>query len=393
MDNSITYDRFFYQLSQENYEICYGILNDNNSISRIESHILNSVIYIDMLYYTFTQTSIDDEICINLMKELLDELKNSILVSDNPIFFELQSIIEVKINQFMIYKELIGADYSISLDLNRRFETLLRKLSPLQNYELLPYKENLVCQITSLQNLVLAFKSLSTFNYMGTILALTQAHSNIQQWEKVFIHKKYSPMDPNNSKVNNNELHKYLLKVLHCLIAKATLYFQANLSSIHNIEILEFGDEYITSRRVCTKCAELKIHYLALMLDTKDLQAYKNFKEGGYKCLRQPLNVPLPEDKFLSVYENKWRPEELPSATKNALISTLEGEFSDLQLGKPNALSVQENNLDVHFHLAKVDSSVYLVSAHAYAVRRPKNEKNEITEFINSLASQIKVFG
>lgn len=246
MDNSITFDRLFYQLAQENYEACYSILSESANLSRTEDNILRSVIYIDMLYYTYSQASIDDESCINLMKDLLNDLKSSVPLAENPLFFELQTIIEVKTSLFIIYKELIGADYSISLDLNRRFEALLKKLNPLQNYELLPYKENLVFQITALQNLILGFKSLSTFNYIGTILALTQAHSNILQWEKVFIHKKYSPMDSNNSKTNNNQLHKYLQKVLHCLIAKASLYFQSNLSNIHNMELIEFGDEYLT---------------------------------------------------------------------------------------------------------------------------------------------------
>lgn len=246
MDNSIVFDRIFYQLAQENYEACYGILCETNTLSRSEDKILRSVIYIDMLYYTFTQASNDDESCISLMYELSNELKNSVEATAHPLFFELQTLIEVKINLFLIYKELIGADYSISLDLNRRFESLLKKISLLQNYEILPYKENLIYEITAVQNLILGFKSLSTFNYMGTILSLTQAHSNIQQWEKVFIHKKFSPIDSNNSKSTSNELHKYLQKMLHCLIAKATLYFQSNLSNIHNMELLEFGDEYIT---------------------------------------------------------------------------------------------------------------------------------------------------
>jgi hypothetical protein len=246
MDNTIVFDRFFYQLAQENYEICYSILSESITLSKAEDHILRSVIYIDMLYYAYTQASIDDESCITLMKELLFDLRSFVTTTENPLFFEIQHIIEAKFTLFIIYKELIGADYNISLDLNRRFEGLLKTLSPLQNYELLPYKENLVFQITSLQNLILAFKSLSTFNYMGTILSLTQAHSNIQQWEKVFIHKKYSPMDPGNSKNPNNELHKYLLRVLHRLIAKATLYFQSNLSNIHNMELLEFGENYMT---------------------------------------------------------------------------------------------------------------------------------------------------
>ena len=225
MDNSIIFDRFFFQLAQENYEACYNIVSESSHLSCEEEKILRSVIYIDMLYYTFTQASNDDDSCINLMKQLSTELKNAIQTSETPLFFELLTIIEVKISLFLVYKELIGADYSISLDLNRRFESLLKKLSPLQNYELLPYKENLVFEIASVQNLILGFKSLSTFNYIGTILSLTQAHCNIQQWEKVFILKKYSPIDSSNSKINNNELHKYLQRALHCLISKATLYF------------------------------------------------------------------------------------------------------------------------------------------------------------------------
>ena len=246
MDISITYDRFFYQLAQENYENCYSILGECFNLPAMEAKILRSVIYIDMLYYNYTQASSDDDCCMLAMKEVETDLESHLNKIHNPLFQELSSIIRVKVTLFSIYKELIGADYNISLDLNRRFESLLKELSPLQNYELLPYKENLVFQITSLQNLILSFKSLSTFNYMGTILSLTQAHSNIQQWEKVFIHKKFSPMDPNNSKNASNELHKYLLNLLHCLIAKATMYFHTNLSNIHHMELLEFGNEYIT---------------------------------------------------------------------------------------------------------------------------------------------------
>lgn len=127
MDNSIIFDRFFFQLAQENYEACYNIVSESSHLSREEEKILRSVIYIDMLYYTFTQASNDDDSCINLMKQLSTELKNAIQTSETPLFFELLIIIEVKISLFLVYKELIGADYSISLDLNRRFESLLKK--------------------------------------------------------------------------------------------------------------------------------------------------------------------------------------------------------------------------------------------------------------------------
>ena len=132
---------------------------------------------------------------------------------------------------------------------------------------------------------------------------------------------------------------------------------------------------------------------MALYLDTADYSVYKNFLEGGYKCLREPLKVSKPLDKFIPVYEYKWKSEELPPTTINILISSLDYEFSALQLGKSRAIGSMQNSLDVYFHFSKVDSFVYLVSAHAYAVRRPKSENLSISNFINQLSAQLKVFG
>jgi hypothetical protein len=115
--------------------------------------------------------------------------------------------------------------------------------------------------------------------------------------------------------------------------------------------------------------------------------------EGGYKCLRQPMEVHKPEDKFIPVFEYKWKPDELPSAYRNSMLDSLESEFTALQEGKPRAIGIQHNTLDVFMYFAKVDTSVYLASVHAYTVRRQKNEKNEIAEFINNLALQLRLFG
>ena len=115
--------------------------------------------------------------------------------------------------------------------------------------------------------------------------------------------------------------------------------------------------------------------------------------EGGYKCLREPMKVSQPADKFILVYEYRWRAEELPAATRNILITSLEEEFSALQQGKSRAIGVLQNSLDVYLHFAKIDTSVYLVSAHAYSVRRSKNERASISDFINQLAAQLKIFG
>ena len=100
-----------------------------------------------------------------------------------------------------------------------------------------------------------------------------------------------------------------------------------------------------------------------------------------------------PSDKFVMVYEYRWRADELPSAARATLMNHMKEEFSALQEGKSRAIGVLENALDVFLHFAKVDSSVYLVSAHAYAVRRSKSEQAKISDFINQLAAQLKVFG
>lgn len=115
--------------------------------------------------------------------------------------------------------------------------------------------------------------------------------------------------------------------------------------------------------------------------------------EGGYKCLREPLKVKKPEDKFIPVYEYKWKYEELPSTTRNVLLVNIEEEYKALQEGKSRAIIVLNSSLDVSFYFAKVDSSIYLAAAHAFSARRPKNERIEISSFINNLASQLRVFG
>lgn len=114
--------------------------------------------------------------------------------------------------------------------------------------------------------------------------------------------------------------------------------------------------------------------------------------EGGYKCLRQKINYPKPKDMFIPVYEYKWKPEELPSSTKEELVKSLRDEIAELSKSNRTA-GVRDNLLDVFFHFSKVDNSVYLVSAYAYSVQRSKGEKADIAEFINKLSAQLKIFG
>lgn len=148
----------------------------------------------------------------------------------------------------------------------------------------------------------------------------------------------------------------------------------------------------LNSRRVCIRCAELKIHYLGLYLNTSDSKAYQNFMEGGYKCLRQKINYPKPQEMFIPVYEYKWKPEELPSTTKEVLMKNLKDEIPDLVRSNRTA-GVRDNLLDVFFYFSKVDNSVYLVSAYAYSTQRSKTEKTDIADFINKLSAQLKIFG
>jgi hypothetical protein len=112
--------------------------------------------------------------------------------------------------------------------------------------------------------------------------------------------------------------------------------------------------------------------------------------EGGYKCLRQKINYPKPLESFVPVYEYRWRSEELPSTTKEALVKTLGMEIGLLDA---RVHGLQENTLDVFFNFAKVDTSVYLAAAFAYSVQRSKSEKVEIAEFINKLSGQLRIFG
>lgn len=114
--------------------------------------------------------------------------------------------------------------------------------------------------------------------------------------------------------------------------------------------------------------------------------------EGGYKCLRQKINYPKPQEMFVPVYEYKWKAEELPSSTKEVLMKNLKDEIPDL-VRSNRTDGVRDNLLDVFFHFAKVDNSVYLVSAYAYSTQRSKNEKSDIADFINKLSAQLKIFG
>lgn len=179
-----------------------------------------------------------------------------------------------------------------------------------------------------------------------------------------------------------------MVQTLHGLIAKATLYFERNLT---NIDLLEY-EEYITRRKVQSKCSELKIHYIALLLDKKDNETLMNWQEGGYRCKRRKsfsqFNV---LEKFISVFKHKWKPEELPNETEATLFSALQSETNTIVKANQRASEMMYNSLDLYFHFCKVDAHVYLASAYAYASLRPRHEAYAITEFINLLSTQLRM--
>mgnify|MGYP000090568359 CR=1 FL=1 len=148
----------------------------------------------------------------------------------------------------------------------------------------------------------------------------------------------------------------------------------------------------LSSRRVQAKCSSLRIHYICLLLDTQDEEVYKNWCEGGYLCSRKGLVVPSPPDRFVPIYRYKWKPEEMPREAEGTLISSLQYELSALSRAKYKAVGMRQNSLDLYFHFSKVDSHVFLASAHAYPSIRSQTESEAISEFINTLSMQLKLF-
>lgn len=244
MDESF-FDRLFYHLAQQNYEECYRI-HDSLDQDHPFKKVINRVVNFDMMYYTFTHVTFKDANRDAILKDFVEEVFGILKAEKKPMYEEFFQILTVKLKMSEIYKECADSDYSLPLSLERNCHELINHLENLQNYELSPYKETLILEISAMQNLLLAFQSLSKFNYMSTIIALTKAHYNLEQWTNVFFHKKYSPQSYSNSTTEYNLLYKYMVHILHSLIAKSTLYFDRNLANVYNKELLDYGYEYVT---------------------------------------------------------------------------------------------------------------------------------------------------
>mmetsp|Transcript_20955 Transcript_20955/g.20816 ORF Transcript_20955/g.20816 Transcript_20955/m.20816 type:complete len:268 (-) Transcript_20955:261-1064(-) len=262
---------------------------------------LQGLIVFEMQYYNFTPASLQDPNRDHAIRDIYEEVRAGLTTSDDSFFIEILHLTQIQLKTCQIYKLLSQSDYQIPENITFLCDSYLKETSECDHYDLRPFQETMVCELTSIKNLVMAFTSLSRFNFLQTIISLTKAHSSIQQWEKIFRDKKYSPISHSNSFDDYNLLYRYLVKMLHGLIGKATLYFERTLSDGNLLE----NEEYYNRRKVQSKCAELKIHYIALLLDKRENEVLLNWQEGGYRCKRKnsSLTSTIP-DKFVPVFKH-----------------------------------------------------------------------------------------
>ena len=133
------------------------------------------------------------------------------------------------------------------------------------------------------------------------------------------------------------------------------------------------------------------IHYVSLLLDTRDTEAYKNWREEGYKFSRNPASIEPSVNIYVEVYKQQYKPEELPQEAHTEMLSTLESELGNISQAKYRPRKMVMNPLDVCFLFFKVEHNVYLTGIYAYPSIRKESEKNNIFEFFTSLSLQLKM--
>lgn len=173
-------DRFICQLAQQNYEECYGILSNHQCNYKMTKGLQGLIVF-EMQYYNFTPASLQDPNRDKAINDIFGEVRSGLLSSDDCFFQELLNLVQIQLKVCQIYKLMSQSDYQISDNLACLCENYLVEVKSCENYDLKPFQDTIVFELTSIINLIIAFISLSKFNYLTTIIALTKAHSNIQE--------------------------------------------------------------------------------------------------------------------------------------------------------------------------------------------------------------------
>lgn len=177
MDNQII-DKFICHLSQQNYEVCYEILDDYEDDMSIK-RFLQGVVIFEINYYNFTYVLYRDAIRERAIRDIFNDCKNEIENNSDKLCEEILEVVSIQIDMSELYKRLSKADYKLD-DYLGICEGLLKQLD-LSNDLLAPFTETVSLELNTIKNLVLASKNISGLNYVSTILSLTQAHSSVRE--------------------------------------------------------------------------------------------------------------------------------------------------------------------------------------------------------------------
>lgn len=380
------FDRFFFHMAQQNYEECFRLSDSNYAISIDPRRSVKSLISFDMLYFNISHIAHKNISQDQALRDIYKTVREQYLKLEDTLFKELVFILDIKMKLIEVYK-YISTSTSITQALVSECDECTRALSKLQNYEIAPYRETLSYEILAIKHLIVASLSLSDYNYLYTILNLTQAHTSLQQWFKVFSGKKYSPHYHNNSSVDYNMLYCWLVRILHMLIYKASLYFESYLSNTQSLESMEYGSEYINSYKLQLKCVDLKINYAMLILDCSNAGVASNCNEGGYRCDKEEI-LETRSKQMNVVYKFRFKSDEMPPDTDGNVYNTLIAQLVRIKNAEGSYVEIHDYKSDCIFLYGKVDRNMYL--AFAYPNRRNGNESGAIYELFSNLSLQLR---
>ncbi|CAG9328457.1 unnamed protein product [Blepharisma stoltei] len=370
-------EKFICHLSQQNYEECNDLLEEFNENPSIKQGLQGAIIF-EIQYYNFAYVIYRDPNRERAIREIYTDIKNEFEEIDDDIYAELLHVLDIQVNLCELYKELAQADYNLS-DQLATCESLIKALGTANNELLEPFYETIIIELNIIKNLIVASRSISNLNYMSTILALTQAHSIIQEWEKIFVFKKYSPSYSNNSLEEYNMIYKFLLSILHVIMAKTKLFFGPNFENMAGSEFLEYGEEFLI--RIRSKSAELGISYISLLLNNDE---NLNLQEYSYKCRRKPKVInEISTERFIVIFKHAL--ESLPDDMENALYVSLESEEQSLSYSSHKAITAACPSTFMNFLFNKIDTYTILV----FACKTPSKE---ISKFFTELSFQLKMF-
>jgi hypothetical protein len=380
------FDRFFFHMAQQNYEECFRLSDSSYAVTMDPRRSVKSLISFDMLYFNISHMAFKNTSQDQALRDIYKTIREQYLKIEDTLFKELVFILDIKMKLIEIYR-YISTSTTITPALVSECDECTRALNKLQNYEIAPYRETLSYEILAIKHLIVAHLSLSDYNYLHTILNLTQSHTNLQQWYKVFSGKKYSPHYHNNSTVDYNMLYSWLVRLLHMLIYKASLYFESYLSNTQSLESMEYGSEYINSYKLQLKCVDLKINYAMLILDCSNTSVASNWSEGGYRCNKEGVLETHTKEMNI-VYKFRFKSDEMPPDTESNIYNTLLSQLQRIKNAESNYVEIQDFKSDCTFLFGRVDRYMYL--AFAYPNRRSGSEVGSICELFSNLSQQLK---